>query len=588
MTSEGPRRKSHALYLDLQIAQSPLYPERGSIRYAIEHARAMLRVDGMVRGIGFNPMAPLPARLHPDISAFSGIQWSTSRNFRRAQRHGPLAYYIMSPFAPSRPEYLLPPFAVGPETPMLVTLVDLTPLTSDDPFFAQGEVARRYRSRLQLVEQADLILTISENTRKEAIALLDAAPQKVVTIGTGVSERFVPAVSRDEARRVVSAHLPGITKPFVLAVTGTWEWKNTHRLIEAYAVLPKELKDRFQLVIVCRLTDEYRSRWLDLAGKLGVSGDDLVLTDLVPDAVLAALYQTADLFVFPSLYEGFGLPAAEAAACGCPTITSNTSSMPEILDLPEATFDPSDTSSISGLIERALVDPEFNLVLRKVAASARSRHTWDAVARRTADALGLLPQPVQAVSGGYGRRPRVAIAHSVLAAQPNQDTLLSLAKEMASLCDLDLLALSGQDRAFMKQVAGARCFPLDALGEQLNPAGYDAIIYGLGPNGHRDRIEDKALRYPGILWVGDLSASDCHPRFGHGPGLVTKAVGVALGVIGGSSEQLRLLELDQGPGANMPPAMTLAAGSEPRPAARQIVEFVEVVQRDHDGTDPGS
>ncbi|MDQ4149970.1 MAG: hypothetical protein M3164_08300, partial [Actinomycetota bacterium] len=114
------------------------------------------------------------------------------------------------------------------------------------------------------------------------------------------------------------------------------------------------------------------------------------------------------------------------------------------------------------------------------------------------------------------------------------------------------------------------------------------IIYGLGPNGHRDRIEDKALRYPGILWVGDLSASDCHPRFGHGPGLVTKAVGVALGVIGGSSEQLRLLELDQGPGANMPPAMTLAAGSEPRPAARQIVEFVEVVQRDHDGTDPGS
>jgi glycosyltransferase involved in cell wall biosynthesis len=482
----------------------------------------------------------------------------------------------MSPFAPSRPEYLLPSYAMGPETPMVVTLVDLTPLTSDDPFFHKAEVARRYRSRLQLVEQAELILTISSNTRREAIELLGVNPRRVVNIGTGVSDGFGPPGPHDDPAGTIRRDLPRISKPFILSVTGTWDWKNTDRLVEAYALLPNDLRSRFQLVVVCRLTEEYRSRWMGLARRLGLGSDGIVLTNLVSEPTLTALYQSADLFVFPSLYEGFGLPAAEAAACGCPTITSNTSSMPEILDFPEATFDPRDPGSMAPLIERALADKDFNQALRRAAAMAAARNTWEAVAARTSDALSLLPDPHLVSS--VGSRPRVALALP-LGPSSNGDTsgVLDVAKEMASICDLDLLAVSAQERDRMHEVSGARCFPLDALGEQLNPAAYDAIVYGLGPEGHTE-IERSAVRYPGVLWMGEVSLLDCHPRFGHGPSMWGRAVEAAIGVLGTSDVQLRLIALDRGPGARMPPCRTIpSAEQDARGAAESILDFVRLL-----------
>ena len=565
----------YSLYLDLQIAQNFLYPERGSIGYALEHAAAMVRRAGMVRGVGFNPVAPLPPRLHPELRAFKGLEWSTSRNFRRARAEGPLAYYMMSPFAPCRAEYLLPSYALGPETPLITTLVDLTPLTSDDAFFRRGEVSRRYRSRLQVVEQADLVLTISENTRREAIELLEVPASRVISIGTGVSERFVPAVSRERALAEVDRHLPGIERNFVLSVTGTWDWKNTDRLIEAFARLPNQLRSRHQLVVVCRLTEEYRLRWQELARRVGLRPGDLVLTDLVPDKVLTALYQTADLFVFPSLYEGFGLPAAEAAACGCPTITSNTSSMPEILEFPPATFDPFDPAGMSGLVERALTDDAFKDELRKAAASAALRHTWERVAQRTASALRLLPKPARPAP--HAETPlRLGFAHSPANSGGSGDRLLRVAGELARRFQVDLLSPTEDDRLVLAGVEGTRCFPLEALGEQLNPGAYDAIVYNLGESPNRKAIEEKALRYPGIVWVADLSLSACHPRFGHGSGTVTKFVASAGGVVGSSEEQLHLRRLDQGAGARMPAMRALddAKGGSQAEAA-MVAELVE-------------
>ena len=115
--------------------------------------------------------------------------------------------------------------------------------------------------------------------------------------------------------------------------------KNTELAIEAFAALPRELRSSLQLVIVCTLPVQGLIQWENHAADVGLDRDEVVFTGFVPDPVLRALYQTTQLCVYPSRYEGFGLPVLEAARCGSPAITSNCPPLPEVLDWAPATFE---------------------------------------------------------------------------------------------------------------------------------------------------------------------------------------------------------------------------------------------------------
>src|SRR5262249_16953154 len=141
------------------------------------------------------------------------------------------------------------------------------------------------------------------------------------------------------------------------------------------------LRERHQLVIVCRIEPgELASMRSRLRG-LGIA-DRVHFPGFVSDTDLIRLYQTCELFVFPSLYEGFGLPVAEAIASGAPVISSNSSSLPEPVRDPAALFDPRDEDSIRAALERSLTDPGFLRRLREVELDAR--YSWSGVADRTA------------------------------------------------------------------------------------------------------------------------------------------------------------------------------------------------------------
>ena len=144
----------------------------------------------------------------------------------------------------------------------------------------------------------------------------------------------------------------GVTKPFVLFVSSLWPYKNCDGLLRAWALARGDLGDR-QLAIVGPGRDEkYVARLHALAAELGISAD-VVFVGGVPLEETVRFYQAADVFVYPSLNETFGLPILEAMACGCPVVTSDTSAMPETAGGAAVLSDPTDPASIARAIVEA-------------------------------------------------------------------------------------------------------------------------------------------------------------------------------------------------------------------------------------------
>ena len=509
MSDHGLR---HRLVLDIQTLQNPFFGERGIPRYTAELSRAVLQAGAPVAALVMNPNLPYPRRLHPDLAASRKLCWNSARAFRRIAEDGPVAYHVMSPFEAPRPaQAVLPPFALDEGVAQVFTVHDMIPALF--PVFAKGsDLDRMYRGRLDLIRRSDLVLTLSESTRNDALRLLDLDPGKVAMVGAGASEFFRPPQPGEMPGVLLARHLPEITKPFVLAVTGVFgldKRKNTEVLLAAYAGLPQGVRRDHQLVVTCKLSDEDRAHWTSVAGKLGLAVGEVVLTGFVPDAVLRALYQLAALFVYPSLYEGFGLPALEAARCGCPTITSNSSSMPEILEFEPATFDPNDASSLGVLIERSLNDAAFRERLLEAARWASATHTWERVAERAVEAYGRLTPP-PARRARPRRLLRVALV-GPLSPLPSGagDYNRSVAEAVGRLCDLDVFAEPG---SLQPTVPGReyRNFHGSAFGRVMSPAGYDAIFYGLGNAAQHMLTYELAIRHAGVAWFQDVSLARLH------------------------------------------------------------------------------
>src|SRR5262249_19991629 len=174
----------------------------------------------------------------------------------------------------------------------------------------------------------------------------------------------------------------GVTKPFVLFVSSLWPYKNCDGLLRAWARARDELADR-QLVIVGPGRDEkYIASLHSLTAELGIAGD-VVFVGGVPLEETVSFYQAADVFVYPSLNETFGLPILEAMACGCPVVTSDTSAMPETAGGAAVLSDPKDPASIARAIVEA-AGPERDR-LRDAGLQRAGQFTWAATGASTLD-----------------------------------------------------------------------------------------------------------------------------------------------------------------------------------------------------------
>ncbi len=227
---------------------------------------------------------------------------------------------------------------------------------------------------------ADAIIINSESLRSAINNHLDVDPRKFRLIYEAVDHDLFKPGDSDTARAQVAGF--GIHKRFALFVSSLWPYKNCEALLRAWALVREQLGGR-QLAIVGAARDEKYSAGLrELATQLGIR-EDVVFVGGVPLEATASFYQAADVLVYPSLEETFGLPILEAMACGCPVVTSDTSSMPEIAGQAALLFDPRQPASIGRSILEVLGPRAEHLRRRGLQRAAQ--FTWAATGAATLD-----------------------------------------------------------------------------------------------------------------------------------------------------------------------------------------------------------
>jgi glycosyltransferase involved in cell wall biosynthesis len=273
-------------------------------------------------------------------------------------------------------QFTAPPFS---PCPVVVSIHDLS-------FEHLPETFKR-RSRMQLrltvrrsARNAAQVIALSEHARADLIATYNLRPEKVNVVPLAAPERFAPVRDDNELQRVRQIY--GIDRDYLLSVGSIQPRKNLRRLIEAYSLLRQQQPEGKlpQLVLVGKNAWLYGETLQLLKDRdLG----SIVLTGYVPEADLPALYSGALCFIYPSYFEGFGLPPLEAMKCGAPVIVGNKTSLPEVVGDAALMIDPFDVSAIAAAIQKVISDSDFRSELRVKGMQRAKQFNWKETARRT-------------------------------------------------------------------------------------------------------------------------------------------------------------------------------------------------------------
>ena len=323
---------------------------------------------------------PRESRLGPPLS---GLPTRSVHLARKPWRLRAAATYFGGPSVDSvldgvkvfhATEHLLPRLK---RVPSVFTLHDIAYLRYPQYHLLQNRLFLNWMMP-RFLAQADHIIAISESTRRDALQQYRLDPAKITVIPEGVEPRFAPAVEANQLDAVRRAY--DLPERFILFVGTIEPRKNLPALLEAYAALrPKH--PEVGLVIAGGKGWLYQS-FFDRLSALGLQ-QVVKLTGFVPDQQLPALMNAAEVFAFPSHFEGFGLPPLEAMACGLPVVCSNASSLPEVVGDAGLLVAPDDPRAWVEALDRVLTDPGLRQELRGRGLDRARPFTWEAAARQT-------------------------------------------------------------------------------------------------------------------------------------------------------------------------------------------------------------
>ena len=238
---------------------------------------------------------------------------------------------------------------------------------------ANVKAARRFAERVLL--RADGLIAISAATRADAVRVLGLKPERIEVVHPGVPEEFfrVPPQAAAAARE---KHR--LARPYALFVGTIEPRKNLETLLDAWSELPRALSEEFELVVAGPAGWAEGALLERLRSSRGVR-----YLGYVPEPDLPGITAGATVFVYPSLYEGFGLPVAQAMAAGVPVITSNVSSLPEITSGAARLVDPRSVTELAAALERLLLQPADRAELARRGIEVAQRYRWEACAQRS-------------------------------------------------------------------------------------------------------------------------------------------------------------------------------------------------------------
>ncbi len=293
------------------------------------------------------------------------------------------------------PHYVLPPLV---RCRSVVTIHDCIHLMF--PQYLPNRMALAYaRTSIGMAaRRATRVLTVSESSKRDILRFVDTEPEKIDVIYNAYDERFGVEPREEDVVRVRERYQ--LHDEFVLYVGNVKPHKNLERLIEAFDRVRKRGLGHLKLIIIGDEISKYTS--LRRAVHRHQLHNYVRFLGYLPEETLAVMYRLAGVFVFPSLYEGFGLPPLEAMASGTPVVTSNVSSLPEVAGDAAVLVDPYDPDAIAGGIEHVLTDERVRHDLRRKGLARAKQFSWEASVKRVHDIY-------EQVSSGKAHVPAMAV-----------------------------------------------------------------------------------------------------------------------------------------------------------------------------------
>jgi glycosyltransferase involved in cell wall biosynthesis len=250
----------------------------------------------------------------------------------------------------------------------VTTVHDLVPILY--PKHLVPKIIQNFNNNIKWIEkECERIIAVSESTKADLINQIGISGSQIDVVYSGVSEKFKPVTNALQVEEVKKRY--GIEKDYILTVGTLEPRKNIDKIVESF-----EKIDKKELYLV--VTGKYGWGQRQAEGR-----DRVVTTGFVSDEDLPALYSGAMAFIYVSLYEGFGLPVLEAMACGCPVITSNVSSLPEVAGEAALLVNPINAKEITAAVNKIVEDKELRKKLSKQSLSRAGKFSWKTTAEKT-------------------------------------------------------------------------------------------------------------------------------------------------------------------------------------------------------------
>lgn len=388
----------------------------------------------------------------------------------------------------------------------IATVHDLIPLKFPGQYLDGLEPGAfdDYIGRLTRLPLLDGIIAVSKATRDDLIRYTSVPEQKITVIYEGVDEMFFERPSRTDMDEV--GYRYGLPRDFLFSLGGEDFRKNNENLLRAFSILRKKQTGDIALVLGGDFTGGYREGLTRLAKELGAA-EKVMFIGAIPDGDLTAIFNLSTVFVFPSLYEGFGLPVLEAMAAGTPVAASNASSIPEVLDDAGVYFDPNDPQDMAAKVSELLDDDDMRKRFSETSVAKAGEFTWDKTIAGMTSLFALRPVETgeKTPSGAKAERKKTRMAF-----------FSPLNPQHSGICDYseDLLAHLGKYAQVDLFVDGIVPSNPDVTNNfrhydykefEKMAAGYDAFLYHMGNNTLHEYIYRTLKRFPGITVLHDYN-----------------------------------------------------------------------------------
>lgn len=399
--------------------------------------------------------------------------------------------------------------------PTAVILFDLIPFIHRSPYLDNPEVAKWYLEKIEHLRRADLCLAISESSQREGKQYLLLPEDGCISISSDAEPHFKP-IDISEVRERELRDRYSLDRPFLMYTGGIDHRKNIEGLIAAFANLPPAVRTAHRLAIVCSVQATDRAKLEAVAQKAGLTSGEVIMTGFVPEDDLLALYNLCSAFVFPSWHEGFGLPVLEAMRCGAPVIGANTSSIPEVIGLPEALFDPHSQREMTESIHRVLTDESFRNRLRLHGPVQSKRFSWDRSAKTAIVAMERLHQKYRHLHSKPihidNERPHLAFVSPLPPAKSGiADYSTGLIRVLTKYYRIDVIVDTADitDTWILEHCAIKSPEWLLA-----NARDYDRVLYHFGNSHFHQYMFPLLEKVPGVVVLHDFFLSDIIAHIG--------------------------------------------------------------------------